>query len=173
VLPSINIVFDEVRRRLDFQFELLASHDFKASIVLGTDSVVIAILLAALPLAQSQLDNLSNVMEYKILLLVMIVISLFTLFGSIILSVIVLWIRNYNRPPSLDRLRHHYIAEPVDATQLQLIDSFMEAIDKNEKTVKRQSSFIKIATVLLIIGLLILICLLVWFILLFLKVVVL
>lgn len=173
MLPSIDIVLDEVRRRLDFQFELLTSHDFKASIVLGTSSVIIAILLAALSLAQLQWDNLSNVAEYKIMLLVMIVISLLTLFISMVLSVLVLWIRNYNRPPCLERLRNHYIAEPLDTTRLQLIDNFIDAIAKNEKTVNRQSNFIKVATVLLSTGLLIFICLLVWCILLFLNVIVL
>jgi hypothetical protein len=173
VLPSIDIVLDEVRRRLDFQFELLNSHDFKASIVLGTSSVVIAVLLATLPLAQSQLDSLSRVVEYKIALSVLIGIPLLVLFTSIIISIIVLWIRNYNRPPRLQRLREHYIAEPQQKIQLQLIDNFMDAIDRNERIVKCQANLIRTASILLSIGLLTFIGLLSWFIMIFLKIIIL
>jgi len=168
-LPSTDLVLDEVRRRLDFQFELSDSHDFKASIVLGTSGIVIAMLLTALPLAQAQLDSLLKVVEYKTAVLAAIGISLLVLFVSIILSITVLWIRNYNRPPRLERLRNYYIAEPKEETQLQLIDIFIPAIDNNEKILKRQTYLIRAATVLLSIGLLIFISLLSWFIMIFFK----
>ncbi len=173
MLPSVDLVLDEVRRRLDFQFELLDSHDFKASIVLGTASIVIAMLLTALPLAQSQLGSLSKVAEHRVIVLALIGMSLFLLFVSIVISIIVLWIKNYSRPPSLQRLRDVYMAESEEKTQLQLIDNFMDAIDKNEKIVKRQSNLIKAAIIFLSIGLLIFIGLVSWFIMIFLKVIVL
>lgn len=171
MLPSIGSVLEEVRRRLDFQFELSDSHDFKASIILATSGVIIAILLTALSLAQSQLYGLLQVAEYKIKMLAMTGLSLLVLFGSIILSIIALWIRNYNRPPSLQRLRDHYIAEPEDETQLQLIDIFIPAINNNEKILKLQTYLIRAATILLSIGLLIFVGLLSWLIMIFLKVI--
>jgi len=173
VFPSISVVLDEVRRRLDFQFELLDSHNFKASIVLGTSSVVITILLAALALSQSQLSSLLTAIEYRIILSALILIAVLVLFVSIVLSVIVLWVRDYNRTPSIEWLRDNYMSKPAETTMEQLIENFIDTINKNEKTVKGQASLIKTATASLCIGLFIFICLLAWFILIFLKVIVL
>jgi hypothetical protein len=149
------------------------SHDFKASIILGTSGIVIALLLTALPLAQSQLASLLELMVYKTVVLTIIGISLLVLFASIILSVIVLWIKNYDRPPCLDRLREHYIIEQKEETQLQLIDVFIPAIVNNEKILKRQANLIRTAAILLSIGLLTFIGLLSWFIMIFLKIIIL
>lgn len=173
MLPSIDVVLDEVRRRLDFQFELSDSHDFKASVILGTSGVVIAILLTALPLSQSQLASLLELVAYKTVVLTMIEMSLLVLVVSIILCIIVLWIKNYDRPPCLDRLREHYIVEQKEETQLQLIDVFIPAIGNNDKILKRQTNLIRAAVILLSIGLLIFIGLVSWFIMIFLKVIVL
>jgi len=162
-LPSVHIVLDEVRRRLDFQFELSNSLDFKASIALGTSGLTFALFLAALPLAQPHLSNLLHSPADELTASILIVASFSVLFASTVLSIVVLWIKKYDRPPSLDRLRNHYIAEPVDDTELALIDTFVQSIAVNEKTLKWQANLVKIATALLVGGLLIFMCLLCWF----------
>lgn len=161
-LPSIDIVLDEVRRRLDFQFELSDSHDFKASIILSISCVIIAILLAALTLIQPQIVNLRKSLGLLAMLALLGAPVLFLII-SIILSLIALRIKNYERPPELDRLRNFYLNKAPAETQLELTDIMIPAIRKNEISLTCQTCLIKNATIFLVVGLMLFIGLLTWF----------
>ena len=141
-LPSIDIVLDEVRRTLDFQFEQLDGMDTKSGIVLGIAGVVLTLLVTSL-LGLS--DAAANSLLVKV--------ALAPILLSLILSFILISVRKWDKPPQLERLRSHYIAEPADETKLKVIDISMEAIEKNDKRIKTRVRLLKSSYFILAVGL--------------------
>ncbi len=141
-LPSINIVLDEVRRRLDFQFEQLDGLNTKSGIVLGVAGVIFTLLVTNLLDKSSTVDNL-----------ILAKIALVPIFASLVISFVPIYIINWDRPPNVERLRSHYIVEDFENTQLNIIDKCLEAIENNEKLLKRLVRLIKCSYFLLLIGL--------------------
>ena len=142
-LPSIDIVLDEARRALDFQFEQLDGLDTKASIVLGIAGVVFTIVLTNLLLVEFAAE--ANLHLAKAAL---VPISL-----AFVLSIVKLWIKKYKKPPSLERLRSYYIAEDLEKTKLRIIDVYLKAVDDNAKLLNYQVWLVKCSYILLSIGL--------------------
>ncbi len=141
-LPSINIVLDEVRRRLDFQFEQLDGLNTKSGIVLGVAGVIFTLLVTNLLDKSSTVDNL-----------ILAKIALVPIFASLVISFVPIYIINWDRPPNVERLRSHYIVEDFENTQLNIIDKCLEAIENNEKLLKKLVRLIKCSYFLLLIGL--------------------
>ena len=144
-LPSIDVVLDEVRRKLDFQFEQLDGLRTKSGIVMGIAGVIFTLLITNL-LGQS--NTAINLTLAKI--------ALVPIFASIILSCVPIYIRKWNRPPKLERLRDYYIATGTEYTKLNVIDKCLEAIDENQKLVNKLFRIIKYSYFLLLIGLVLL-----------------
>lgn len=140
-LPSIDIVLDEVRRTLDFQFEILDGLVTKSGIVLGISGVILALLVTSL-IEQSGLANL---------LLVKVAFVPFLL--SMIISFISISIGKWDKPPHLKRLRSHYISEPANETKLKIIDIVRDAIEKNDDGIKMRIRLWKSSYFILVIGL--------------------
>ena len=144
-LPSIDIVLDEVRRRLDFQFEQLDGLGTKSSIVLGIAGVIFTLLVTNL-LGQS--NSATNLTLAKI--------ALVPIFISIVLSFVPIYIRKFKRPPNLERLRFHYIVKDTKETKLKIIDICRKAVKDNEKLLKTIVGLIKCSYVHLVVGFVIL-----------------
>ena len=140
-LPSIDIVLDEVRRTLDFQFELLDGLVTKSGIVLGVSGVILALLVTSL-LGQSDLANL-----------LLVEVALVLIFLSLILSFISISMGKWDKPPQLERLRSHYISEPANETKLKIIDIVRDAIEKNDDGIKMRVRLWKSSYFILAIGL--------------------
>ena len=144
-LPSTDIVLDEVRRKLDFQFDQLDGLGTKSGMVLGIAGVIFTLLVTNL-LGQSSITT--NLTLAKI--------ALVPIFASIVLSFVPIYIRKWNRPPKLERLRFHYIVEDAEETKLKIIDICMKDVEDNDKLLKRIVRFIKCSYVLLLVGLVLL-----------------
>ena len=144
-LPSIDIVLDEVRRKLDFQFEQLDGLRTKSGIVLGIAGVIFTLLITNL-LGQS--NTINNLTLAKI--------ALVPIFTSIVLSCVPIYIRKWNRPPKLERLRDYYIAIDAEDTKLNVIDKCLEAIDENQSLLDKLFRIIKCSYFLLLVGLVLL-----------------
>lgn len=144
-LPSIDVVLDEVRRKQDFQFEQLDGLRTKSGIVMGIAGVIFTLLVTNL-LGQSN----------KTINLTLARIALVPIFTSILLSFVPIYIRKWNRPPELERLRDYYIATDMEYTKLNVIDKCLEAIDENQKLVDKLFRIIKYSYFLLLIGLVLL-----------------
>lgn len=142
-LPSIGIVLEEVRRRLDVQFDQIDSLITKSGIVLGIAGVIFTLL------AVNLLDNKSSTVANSILAQ----IALIPIFASIVVSFVPIYIIKWRRPPNVERLRWHYIVEDVETTQLNIIDKCLEAIGDNKKLLKSLTCLIKCSYFLLLIGL--------------------
>ncbi len=150
-LPSIDVVLEEVRRKLDFQFEQLNSLDIKASVVLGVAGVVLTIVLTSL--LSGQLAGGTNLQLAKTALVI--------IFVALALSIVKLWIKKYHRPPKLDRLRFHYIVEDSEVTKLRIIDISLRDIDDNDKTLNWQIWLVRCSYIILSLGL-VLLAYLIW-----------
>ena len=140
-LPSIDIVFDEVRRTLDFQFEQLDGLVTKSGIVLGVSGVILTLLVASL-LGQSDLSNS-----------LLVKVALAPILLSLILSFISISIGKWDKPPQLERLRSHYITQPANETKLKIIDIVRDAIEKNDERIKTRVCLWKSSYFILAIGL--------------------
>jgi len=145
-LLSIDIVLDEVRRRLDFQFGQLDGFSTKAGIVLGIAGVVFALLINiwfSLPIGTTGLELMQ--------------ISLIFIIMALILSFLMIFILRWNRSPNLNRLRDYYIFKDVKETKLNIIDKCMEGIDENQRQIDRLVCILRCAHTLLLVGLLLLV----------------
>ncbi len=141
-LPSIDIVLDEVRRKLDFQFEQLDGISTKSGIVIGVAGVIFTLLVTNL-LGQS--NTISNLYLAKI--------ALIPIFASLVLSFVPIYIIKWDRPPNLNRLRDYYIVKDTENTKLNVIDKCLEAVDDNQKLIDKLFRLIKCTYILLLIGL--------------------
>ena len=140
-LPSIDIVLDEVRRTLDFQFARLDGLVTKSGLVLGVSGVILTLLVTSF-LGESDLASplLIKVAFAPILL-------------SLILSFISISIGKWDKPPQLERLRSHYITQPANTTRLKIIDIVRGAIENNDKHIKTKVCLWKSSYFILGIGL--------------------
>jgi hypothetical protein len=132
---------DEVRRKLDFQFEQLDGLSTKAGIVLGVAGVIFTILVTSLI---SQPSTIPNLYLAKIALIPIIL--------ALVLALISLYILTWDRPPKLDRLRDYYIVKDTKITKLNVIDKCLEGIDKNKKLLDKLFYLVKCSYFLLLIG---------------------
>jgi hypothetical protein len=122
-LPSLDLVFEAAQKELDFQFEQINSLDTKASISLASAGIMLAALIGFL--TQRPAIGISGFLIAGTLL-----ISL-----SAILAVITLWVRQFERPPNLERLRDYYIVETAAETKIWTVDAILEAIPRNNNRI--------------------------------------
>jgi hypothetical protein len=125
-LPSIDIVLDEARRKLAFQFKQIDSLDTKSGIVLGINGVLMALLIPSI-IGQSDLPNL-----------ILVKVALIPIFVSLIIAFISIATRRWDSPPQLERLRSYYINQDANDTKLKIIDIMMDAVRKNEKPIEEK-----------------------------------
>jgi hypothetical protein len=128
--PSIDIVLDEARRTLDFQFGQLDALDTKSGILLGIAGVVITVLVSASIGMPALMDSLVA----KIVVSVIAV----TLFISLILSYWNLRIGKWHRPPELAVLVKDYICKDSHTTKCKLIGTIQKAVGENDEVIERR-----------------------------------
>jgi hypothetical protein len=144
-MPSIDIVLDETRRKLDFQFNQIDGFSTKNGVVLGVAGVIFTILL-------TYIINLEKATPD----LVIAKIALIPIFLSIILSFITIYIKDWETPPKLLRLRNYYINKNPDETKLNIIDCCIKSIKKNEVYINKIALLIQSSYILLFSGLILL-----------------
>ena len=126
-LRSLGLVFEAVQNELDFQFEQINSLDTKASISLAAAGIMLAALI-------SFFTQGANVGIPGVLIAGVLLISL-----SAILAVATLWVRQFERPPNLERLRDYYISQTAEETKLEAVDVILEAISRNNNRIYNKS----------------------------------
>jgi hypothetical protein len=145
VLLSIDIVLDEVRRKINFQFEQIDGLVNKSGIILGIDGIIFTILI-------TNLINRSSMASNQFLA----EIALVPIFASLTLCFIPILVRRWETPPNINRLRDYYIVKDQVITKISIIDKCLEAIDKNRNLIDKLFFLIKISLGLLFIGLILL-----------------
>jgi len=144
-LPSIDIVLDEARRTLDFQFEQHDGLDTKSGIILGTAGVIIGLLVTA----SIAMPDLSNSLFVRIMVSIIAV----TLFISLFLSYWNLRIRKWSKPPELETLINDYASKDMYTTKCKVIGTIQDAVKKNEKLLKERVCLYKRSYTMLLVGL--------------------
>ena len=129
-LPSIDIVLDEARRTLDFQFEQHEGLDTKSGIILGIAGVVITLVVTA----SIAIPDLTGSLFAKI----MVGIIGVTLLISLILSYSNLRIEKKNKPPELDTLIKDYLSKDSHNTKSKIIGTIQKAVKENDELLKKR-----------------------------------
>lgn len=134
-LPSIDIVLDEARRTLDFQFEQHEGLDTKSGIILGIAGVIISLLVTA----SIAIPDLTGSLFAKI----MVGIIGVTLSISLILSYRTLRIEKWNKPPEIDTLIRDYLSKDSHDTKCKIIGTIQKAVKENDELLKKRLYFYK------------------------------
>ena len=144
-LPSIDIILDEARRTLDFQFEQHDGLDTKSGIILGIAGVILSLLVTA----SIAMPDLINSLFVKIMVSIIAV----TLFISLFLSYWILRIRKWNKPPEIETLINDYASKDMYTTKCRVIGTIQEAVRKNEELLKERLNLYKRSYTMLLAGL--------------------
>lgn len=144
-LPSIDVVLDEARRTLDFQFEQHDGLDTKSGIILGIAGVILSLLVTA----SIAMPDLSDSLFVRI----MVPIIAVTLFISLFLAYWNLRIRKWNKPPEIDTLINNYASKDIYTTKCRVIGTIQEAVRKNEQLLKERLNLYKRSYTMLLAGL--------------------
>jgi hypothetical protein len=139
-LPSLDLVFEAAQKELDFQFEQIDSLDTKASISLAAAGIMLAALI-------SFFTQRANVGIPGFLIAGVLLISL-----SAILAVATLWVRQFERPPNLERLRDYYIAQTAEETKIRAVDAILEASSRNNNRIYSKSRTLIVSYAMLGLG---------------------
>ena len=141
--PSLDIVYEEVKERLDIQLHQVDTLDAKAGTVLSVASLVMTIaagLQATMP--REDLDG------WPLILL---------LAGTIFYAFAMLfafrgyWLRNFRRDPEPRPLRDLYLFQSADFTKRRVTANRIESFELNSALLESKVWNIKAAIILLVI----------------------
>jgi hypothetical protein len=136
----LDLVFEAAQKELDFQFEQVNSLDTKASIGLASAGIMLAALISLF--TQRPAGGLPGLLVAGVLLISF----------SAILAVVTLWVRQFERPPNLERLRDYYIVETAAETKIWTVDAILEAISRNNNQIHNKFLTLTVSYVMLGLG---------------------
>ena len=140
-LETLELIYNEVKDRLNTQFQSLDGLNTKASVIIGFVGVIIGISL--------QLYSQSNSYLFG---------SCMTLFLiSIFFSFSAYKIKSYRRDPEPRDLTEKYLREDDKEVKKQLIDNFIESFEENKNKIEEKGKYINYSLILLFVGLIVLI----------------
>lgn len=119
--PSLEIVFDEVRRRIESQHHSIESLNTRAGILLG---------LCALILTSSiwSWQSLLPAIWLKIILLVLILVSASC-------SLLGYMVKSYRMDPAPGPLVDEYLEKEINTTKRQILVNWVESYSENERKI--------------------------------------
>lgn len=137
--PSLDIVYAEVKERLNAQLQQVESLDTKAGTVLSVASIVMT-LGAGLGVTGEDLSDTS---------LALVIGSAVTYAMTMFFGFRSYWLRNFRRDPQPGPLRDSYLFQPTDFTKRRLIASMVESFEDNQPLVESKVWNMKLAISLL------------------------
>ena len=138
---TLELIYNEVKDRLNTQFQSLDGLNTKASVIIGFVGVIIGISL--------QLYSQSNSYLFG---------SCMTLFMiSIFFSFSAYKIKSYRRDPEPRALTVEYLMEDDKTVKKQLIDNFIASFEENKNKIEEKGKYINYSLILLFVGLIFLI----------------
>lgn len=136
-LPSLDLVYTEVKDRLEVQLKQVDSLDSKSGTLLFIASIVIGMGAAA------QAALMGTVKETLVLILFSIPIILYVL--TVILATRSWARRPYFRDPEPRPLRDYYTAEPYQFTKRRLMTHFISSYEWNSTVIKKKVNELRYA----------------------------
>ncbi len=138
---TLELIYNEVKDRLNTQFQSLDGLNTKASVIIGFVGVIIGISL--------QLYSQSNSYLFG---------SCMTLFMiSIFFSFSAYKIKSYRRDPEPRALTGKYLSDDSKKVKRQLIDNFIKSFEDNKTHIEEKGKSINYSIILLFVGLIVLI----------------
>jgi hypothetical protein len=138
---TLELIYNEVKDRLNIQFQSLDGLNTKASVIVGFVGVIIGISL-----------NL-----YSDENLHLFIGSMLLFLGSAFLSFSAYKIGGYRRDPEPRKLTEKYLREDDKKVKKQLIDNFIQSYEDNKNRIEKKVKYINYSLILLFIGLIVLI----------------
>lgn len=143
-LSGLDFVFDLVREQFAIQREYASSLDNKAGIILGSTSILTAVLLVVqVPSLKNAVFSLQSVGEFLLSLLVNYEVFLPFIAIMIYLSLVLTSFRaygiyNYQQVPEPNQLYASYMAKPEEVTKSVVLKTILDAYNHNEKLLRRK-----------------------------------
>ena len=138
---TLELIYNEVKDRLNIQFQSLDGLNTKASIIIGFVGVIIGISL-----------NL-----YSDENLHLFIGSMLLFLGAAFLSFSAYKVEGYRRDPEPRKLTEKYLREDDKKVKKQLIDNFIQSFEDNKSRIEKKVKYINYSLILLFIGLIVLI----------------
>jgi len=129
-VPSIDIVYSEVKDRLDVQLRQIDSLDGKNGAILFISSIVIGVGAAAQAALIGSTENILVLTVFSIPILFYLATMFFALRGWII--------RPYFRDPEPRPLRDYYLSKQSQFTKRRIITHFISSYEWNTMVIKNK-----------------------------------
>lgn len=129
---SPDLIYEVTKDAIAFQQTQRASMENKANTLMGFAGVVFTILVGATTTLQKTRPLAQQV--------VIICVILFAI--SVILSLIIIWVRKYRTDPNPAALAEKYLDKPETEVKLQIISNMLDAWKANAETLKLNSSLL-------------------------------
>lgn len=139
---SLDVVYTEVKDRLDVQLRQIDSLDSKAGSILFIASIVLGIGAAAQSAIVGRIISVSALLTFSIPFLFFMGSAIFAARG---------WVgRPYFRDPEPRPLRDHYLSLGRDFTRRRLLTHFIASYEWNSQTIRRKVVDLRIALLFLL-----------------------
>ncbi len=139
--PSLEIVYAEIKDRLDLQLHQVDTLDTKAGTVLTVASVVMT-LGAGLPVAASSED-------IDMVPLILILAGTLCYASAMFFGFRGYWLRNFRRDPEPGPLRDRYLLQAPDFTRRRIIANMIQSFEVNQPLIESKVWNIKVGILLL------------------------
>jgi hypothetical protein len=132
---SISLIYENVKNLLNIQQNQKTSLENKASMLIAFAGGMFALLMGA---RESILTA-----SFESQILVLVGISLFAI--SVILTIMITWVRSYRVDPDPEVLAHDYLNQPPNETKLQLISNMVGSWKENSIIIERNAKTLRMA----------------------------
>ena len=139
---SLDVVYNEVKERLEVQLRQIDSLDSKAGTILFVAGITLGIAAAAQAVALSSTSSQWIVVFFSLPVMFYFATMYFAIRGWVV--------REFFRDPEPRPLRDHYLFESPEFTKRRLITHYISSYEWNQGNIKRKVQSMRIATYLLL-----------------------
>jgi hypothetical protein len=136
-LPSLDLVHEEVKDRLDVQLRQIDALDSKSGNMLFISSIVIGIGAAAQAALMGQAGSALVLLVFSIPIVLYLLAMFFALRSWVV--------RPYFRDPEPRPLRDYYLSKESDFTKRRIITHFISSYEWNKMVIKKKVRELRIS----------------------------
>jgi len=125
---TLNLIHEEVGRKLDLQIDLISRLDTKAGTTIGFLGIIIGIVTS---------------LRWELLLNEALTLTgLFVLFLAVSLAFLSFRSRAYRRDPEPRPLVENYLMADPEVVRKQLIDNYVDSFEHNQRLIARKARYV-------------------------------
>jgi len=146
---SVDVLLEEVRRLLDVQFSQIEALDTKASVVLGSASLISLVIASQTSLFSSAPP--SSLPAECGFVLAGFTIAIVLYICIVILVILAFRVRVYTFPLKIDRreIEEDYLPLTEEMVKKQLLSNYLEHLNENTEEIDRKARFVQWSLVVL------------------------